>query len=1008
MDITQFRRQYPQYDTLSDHDLAQRLHSKYYADRVDFDTFARAFGVPAAPTVTVVEPPAEQPTDSLPTGPAIGAGEPSPVLRPFPGQPRTREQRARDFLDQIREDFTPQPEMRPEQPPSRVKRGLEQLFGRRGAVTPESSAEAILAAQAARHGMRPAQYAKEIGARTGLLERALEDLGSGAVGVGAGMLGYIARVADAEGLTVAAGEVQAQATDLLPPDPNFVDELLSGFGSTAMFFVPGMGIVRGATAVAQVAPRMAYWLGAGAAAGMEAATEAGLVYQERIDQGATPEEAAASADATFFANTPLLVVTNRLGLFADRGSRLMRRSLAGVIEGPGQEGPQQIISNLATGRPWDEGVLTSAAIGAIVGTTLGGARTPAEVAGDRFARGIERTEFEVPAEEVAAAMLQPPPREPDVASEADVADVLEAPTVDDAIEEAKDSVGVTTDAVEDVAQEQQVAAEQAAIEQQAATAITPPAVSYEPQAKQIADLMMQGRQDEAVALFEQTAAPLDETGVGELQARIQALRAAKERDAMTLETQRVPEDDTGPFPQPTNATQTRDQIAWNAQRLQSAERVAGERWPQAENVSDEERQAASNRARWLRQENESLRNLLRYYETPTTPQATPQPQEMVTPEEIPPAPREIPPVSIPPAPRETAQTSGKARYERARRIDSSKDDLLTAIAKAGGISRAEAEAQGIDPAEFNRPGWSILRVFTKQGDSFDGMAETLAQHGYVQGEFRSDDLAEKLDRALRGDRVLTAEGQMAVAEQDAYKRELAAEDLLEPDEYEGADADTRTFVDLSEKAIEAGVSEDTVERILERGAIEDLPYERVAAQLDAEIKAARERQPAAEPEQRAEPSPGPAAEVAPRETPAQTPAAPVERPDLELTPTAVPQPASTRPAPAQQGLFAPPTTAEEVAAAGRATDERLRGAGVPEAEGPGELFERGRTAQVDIADVATPQSDLRLRMLMLPEEVVEVEGTGERATVQESAAAAINRVDSKLEALYALRDCLRS
>ena len=64
-------------------------------------------------------------------------------------------------------------------------------------------------------------------------------------------------------------------------------------------------------------------------------------------------------------------------------------------------------------------------------------------------------------------------------------------------------------------------------------------------------------------------------------------------------------------------------------------------------------------------------------------------------------------------------------------IDESKDSLLTAIAKAGGVSLAEGRMSGFDGPELRTRGWSIYRVFTKNGDSFDGMAERLSQYGYV-------------------------------------------------------------------------------------------------------------------------------------------------------------------------------------------------------------------------------------------------------------------------------------
>ena len=43
----------------------------------------------------------------------------------------------------------------------------------------------------------------------------------------------------------------------------------------------------------------------------------------------------------------------------------------------------------------------------------------------------------------------------------------------------------------------------------------------------------------------------------------------------------------------------------------------------------------------------------------------------------------------------------QARYQKERRINPERDEIQTAIAKIGGISRVDAQAAGIDPANFN-------------------------------------------------------------------------------------------------------------------------------------------------------------------------------------------------------------------------------------------------------------------------------------------------------------------
>lgn len=67
---------------------------------------------------------------------------------------------------------------------------------------------------------------------------------------------------------------------------------------------------------------------------------------------------------------------------------------------------------------------------------------------------------------------------------------------------------------------------------------------------------------------------------------------------------------------------------------------------------------------------------------------------------------------------------------RKKAVIQDNDDLLAAIAKLGGLNRDEAEAQGIDPAAFGTRGYGIMRVFTKAGRSYDGMAEVLREYGF--------------------------------------------------------------------------------------------------------------------------------------------------------------------------------------------------------------------------------------------------------------------------------------
>ena len=68
-------------------------------------------------------------------------------------------------------------------------------------------------------------------------------------------------------------------------EASFLEQLASGAGSMATFFIPGFGAARGAMFAAKIAPRAAQWIGAGTMAVTEAATEAGQVYRDELKKG---------------------------------------------------------------------------------------------------------------------------------------------------------------------------------------------------------------------------------------------------------------------------------------------------------------------------------------------------------------------------------------------------------------------------------------------------------------------------------------------------------------------------------------------------------------------------------------------------------------------------------------------------------------------------------------------------------------------------------------------------
>ncbi len=166
------------------------------------------------------------------------------------------------------------------------------------------------------------------------------------------------------------GELISQQADkvlekTVVPDPNFGDKVAQGFGSMSTFFIPGLGVAKGVQ-IASFAPRMALWVGSSASAVLEGIVESGSTYQQGINKGFSDQEAKNSASKVFWANIPLLVITNRFGIFGDKGKVIGKAIVSSGSEGF-QEFSQAVISNAALHDPLLNDALESAAIGAVVG-----------------------------------------------------------------------------------------------------------------------------------------------------------------------------------------------------------------------------------------------------------------------------------------------------------------------------------------------------------------------------------------------------------------------------------------------------------------------------------------------------------------------------------------------------------------------------------------------------------------------------------------------------------------
>ncbi len=172
------------------------------------------------------------------------------------------------------------------------------------------------------------------------------------------------------GFSQKASEKIGQWAEAIRPDnPDFTDQIAQGAGSALTFFIPGMGVSKGASVFAKVSPRLALLFGNIASSALESASEAGTVYEQNLKEGKSKEEASKDAAKTFWANSVLISVTNRLGLYGENAAGIKKLLFSAPSEGF-QEFAQQAISNINSDRPWDEGALESGIIGGIIGGGL--------------------------------------------------------------------------------------------------------------------------------------------------------------------------------------------------------------------------------------------------------------------------------------------------------------------------------------------------------------------------------------------------------------------------------------------------------------------------------------------------------------------------------------------------------------------------------------------------------------------------------------------------------------
>jgi hypothetical protein len=247
-----------------------------------------------------------------------------------------------------------------------VDRYFRNLFGSRGA----ERAEASIALEAREKGITVEELKRQVvpeGEGLRRVERFISGAGAGAVASIEGVAGAVQWITDGEIGQDFANQASIWRDELLPEERDFSDDVAGGVGSMAVFFIPGFGVAKGTQALFGASTRVAAWAGTGVMTALEASTEAGLVYRDVIRETKSKTKAEDAATTTFWLNVPLLVLTNKLGIFAEGGSPIGRAVRTATLEGT-QEAGQEVISGMATGDTPTMGDLVRAfGVGAIVG-----------------------------------------------------------------------------------------------------------------------------------------------------------------------------------------------------------------------------------------------------------------------------------------------------------------------------------------------------------------------------------------------------------------------------------------------------------------------------------------------------------------------------------------------------------------------------------------------------------------------------------------------------------------
>jgi hypothetical protein len=244
-----------------------------------------------------------------------------------------------------------------------------------GAGPAAQTAKAQIQLEAQKAGLTPSKYADKVypaGAGQREMQSLIPRMAQGALSTPEGMANAAAAVSGSQAMKTLADKLSIAGAELEPMSDKFTGQLASGVGSMATFWLPGIGIARGASKLAILSEKAAEWFAIGSNASMEAATEAGAVWRQVLDETGDKAKADKAALLSFSANIALIGATDKLGgLFSKtKGGKAIATTAA--LEGT-QEAGQQIIQDTVQGKPIDwKATGESAAVGAVVGGAVKG------------------------------------------------------------------------------------------------------------------------------------------------------------------------------------------------------------------------------------------------------------------------------------------------------------------------------------------------------------------------------------------------------------------------------------------------------------------------------------------------------------------------------------------------------------------------------------------------------------------------------------------------------------